>query len=185
VYIPKSVEQSRETDAAPGATPDSPAEGDRPLLGKGSTMTHAPAPRVVVEEDVRSVVLSAEVDEDRTPPRGTSTPSAEEPAPVSRELSPYSRSGETTQKVDPKRRSAAGVGARRGLSPEVGLAIVAIVTALLLLAVIGWMVAGGREGGRASPAPTPSGTGSAPTRTRDLDAAEPPVDLADLPVERN
>ncbi len=148
-------------------------------------MTHSPAPRVVVEEDVRSVVLAAEVDDDRTPPRGTPVSPAEEPATMPRELSPYSRSGETTQKVDPKRRSAAGVGARRGLAPEVVLAIVAVLTALVLLAVIGWMVAGTGGDGGADPAPGPSGSGGGRPPLRDPDGVEPPVDLADLPVERN
>ena len=152
------------------------------LPAKGSTMTHAPAPRVVVEEDLRSVVLAADVDDDRTPPRGTAASTPEEPGPVSRELTPYSRSGETTQKVDLKRRATAG--ARRGIAPEIVLAVVAVVTAIVLFAFVAWMIVGAGGGTAAAPAAGPSGAGSARRPPRALDGAEPAVDLADLPVER-
>ncbi|GEM_PF-4721289 len=146
-------------------------------------MTHAPAPRVVVEEDVRTVVLAADVDDDRTPPRGTAASVPEESGPASRVLAPYSRSGETTHKVHLKRRS--GADARPGLAPAVVPAIVAILTGIVLLVFFAWMIAGARGGTAAAPAPGPSGAGSVRRPPRSVDAAEPAIDLVDLPVERD
>lgn len=147
---------------------------------------------MVVEQEVRSVVLAAEVDDDPTPPRGTAVPGGIEVTPGIRPLALYAGSGESTQPVGGRRRTLPRRSPRLGfgparLSPPV-LVIVGLGGACLLalLGLIGWM---GGGVGRDPPAPV-SGAGAASAATTGAvpqpeEPTEPPVSADDLPLERD
>jgi hypothetical protein len=184
VYHRVRLNSNRSTEAdSRDVGSDEASPTDQGQVADRQTATHAPAPRVQVSEEVRSVVLAAEVDDDRTPPRGTAPPSVDPSSTPSRELEPYSRSNETTQRVDVKRRS--GAARRWGRTrPETLLVVLGAIAALLLLAIAGWMSV---DTGGPSGAPSASGsTRAVQSRApREVDSADPPVDLADLPVEHD
>lgn len=144
---------------------------------------HAPAPRVAVEHEVRSVVISAEVDDDLTPARGSPIAAvieAEEAAAAARELPRYDRRAEPTIVIDRKRAPIVVPVTPRRTRSSVWFPLVVVGAGLLTLLVV-FLIAGVVRG-RRDPVAAPSASVPAAV-SLGLESVEPAVDLSDLPVE--